>query len=82
MSTKKESFKSFEELDCWKACRDVRQYVAKLVKKYPPEEKFRIVDDMLRAADLPLIILRRDLGVSTTRKMFNSAVIPEVLCMN
>ncbi|MEK6691577.1 MAG: four helix bundle protein [Nitrospirota bacterium] len=50
MSTKKESFKSFEELDCWKACRDVRQYVAKLVKKYPPEEKFRIVDDMLRAA--------------------------------
>jgi four helix bundle protein len=47
---KKESFKSFEELDCWRACRGIRQYVAKLVKKYPPKGKFRIVDDMLRAA--------------------------------
>jgi four helix bundle protein len=47
---KKNSFKSFEELDCWKACRAVRQYIAKLVKKYPMEEKFRLVDDMLRAS--------------------------------
>lgn len=50
MKEKKESFKSFEALDCWKACREVRLYIAKLVKKYPPEEKFRLVDDMLRAA--------------------------------
>lgn len=50
MNKKKESFRSFEELDCWKACRGVRQYIANLVKKYPAEEKFRLVDDMLRAA--------------------------------
>lgn len=50
MDKRKGSFKSFEELDCWKACRGVRQYVTKLVKKYPAEEKFRLVDDMLRAA--------------------------------
>ncbi|MFH0812533.1 MAG: four helix bundle protein [Pseudomonadota bacterium] len=50
MNEKKKSFKSFEELDCWKACRGLRQYISKLVKKYPPEEKFRLVDDMLRAA--------------------------------
>ena len=50
MNNKKDSFKSFEELDCWKACRAARQYIAKLVKKYPVEEKFRLVDDMLRAS--------------------------------
>jgi len=44
------SFKSFEELDCWEACRDVRRFVTELVKKYPKEEKFAIVDDMKRAA--------------------------------
>jgi four helix bundle protein len=46
----KESFKSFEELECWKACTEVRRFISKLVKKYPPEEKFRLTDDMLRAA--------------------------------
>jgi four helix bundle protein len=47
---KMQSFKSFEELECWKACREVRQFIAELVKKYPNDEKFRLVDDMLRAA--------------------------------
>ncbi len=46
----KESFKSFEELECWKACRDVRRFIIELVKNYPKEEKFTIVDDMKRAA--------------------------------
>ena len=46
----KESFKSFEELDCWRACRDVRRYITKLISKYPAEEKFRLINDMLRAA--------------------------------
>ena len=46
----KESFRSFEELDCWKACTEVRRYISELVKKYPQEEKFGLVDDMKRAA--------------------------------
>jgi four helix bundle protein len=46
----KESFKSFEELDCWKACTEVRRYITKLVRKYPEEEKFGLVGDMKRAA--------------------------------
>ncbi len=50
MKKRKESYKSFEELDCWKACREVRLYIAKLVKKYPSDEKYRLVDDMLRVA--------------------------------
>jgi len=48
--TKKESFKTFEELECWKACTEVRRFIAELVKKYPKEEKYRLVDDMLRAS--------------------------------
>ncbi len=47
---KKESFKSFEELECWKACREVRKFIAELIKKYPNDEKYRLVDDMLRAS--------------------------------
>ena len=49
-SNNKGSFKSFEELDCWKACREVRQYIAKLVKKYPKDEKYRLVDNMIRSS--------------------------------
>jgi four helix bundle protein len=47
---KRESYRSFEELDCWKACTEVRRFVIKLLKSYPKEEKFALVDDMKRAA--------------------------------
>lgn len=46
----KGSLRSFEELECWQACRKVRQYISKLVKSYPKDEKYRIVDDMIRAS--------------------------------
>jgi len=49
-SSKKKRFTSFEELDSWKACAEVRRFISKLVKKYPQEEKFRLVDNMMRAA--------------------------------
>jgi four helix bundle protein len=44
------SFKSFEDLQCWQACREVRLFVSELVKCYPKEERFSIVDNMKRAA--------------------------------
>jgi four helix bundle protein len=50
LKREKESFKSFEELDCWKACTDVRRFIITLVKKFPKEERFALVDDMKRAA--------------------------------
>jgi four helix bundle protein len=43
-------FRSFEDLECWKACTEVRRFITELVKKYPKEEKFGIVGDMKRAA--------------------------------
>ena len=45
-----DSFKSFEDLECWKACTEVRRFITELVKKYPKDERFAIVDDMKRAA--------------------------------
>ena len=46
----KTSYKSFEDLECWKACTDVRRYIMKLVKTFPADEKFSLVDDMKRAS--------------------------------
>ena len=44
------SFKTFEDLQCWQACRDVRIFIANLVRSYPKEETYSIVDNMKRAA--------------------------------
>ena len=50
MKKKKKSFKSFEDLECWKACTDVRRFISELVKNFPKEEKFALIDNMKRAA--------------------------------
>ncbi|NQU34410.1 MAG: four helix bundle protein [Bacteroidetes bacterium] len=41
---------SFEELDCWKACRIVRNEVKLTIKKFPPEEKYALSDNMRRSS--------------------------------
>lgn len=46
-----QSIRSFEDLDCWRACRRLRQYVARqVVPALPREEKYRLADQLLRAA--------------------------------
>jgi four helix bundle protein len=46
-----ESLKSFEELECWKACRTLRNFVSReLIPALPAEEKYRLCDQLLRAA--------------------------------
>lgn len=42
--------KTFEELECWKAGREIRKNVSKLVKAFPEDEKRRLVDQMLRCS--------------------------------
>ena len=44
------NFRSFEDLQCWQACREVRIFIAELVNKYPKEEKYSLVDNMKRAS--------------------------------
>lgn len=42
---------SFEDLECWKACRDLRLFVAKeILAILPKEERYRLGDQILRAA--------------------------------
>lgn len=45
-----ESLKSFEDLECWKAATEVRRFIMKLAKKFPPKEKYSLGDDMIRAS--------------------------------
>ena len=44
------TFESFEELDCWKAAKEVRLNIEKIISKLPAQEKFDLVDNMRRAA--------------------------------
>ncbi len=42
---------SFEDLECWKQCRVLRLFVAKeVVPNLPKEERYRLGDQILRAA--------------------------------
>src|ERR1700745_682265 len=43
--------RTFEELDCWKHCRNLRLFVARQVMpSLPKEERYRLGDQVLRAA--------------------------------
>ena len=45
-----EALRSFEDLECWKACVDLRKYLGSLVKKFLAEEKFALISQIKRAA--------------------------------
>ena len=41
----------FEDLDCWKACRELRVFVTReITPQLPTEERYRLVDQLIRAA--------------------------------
>lgn len=42
--------KSFEDLNCWKMGRDLRNEVRDLIKTFPEFEKFELVSQMRRAS--------------------------------
>ena len=42
--------KSFKELEAWKKCRELRKDISQLTKKSPAEEKYKLVDQMIRAS--------------------------------
>ncbi len=46
-----DTIKTFEDLECWKACRALRLFVAKtVIPVLPKEERFGLANQMLRAA--------------------------------
>ncbi len=78
----RDSFKSFEDLECWKTCTEVRRFITKLVKTFPKEEKFALVDDMKRAARSSTHNISEGFGRFHFRKIFNFADKVEVPFMN
>lgn len=46
----KNKISSFEELECWKACREVRRFVSGIIRKFPIEERYALTDGMRRAS--------------------------------
>jgi four helix bundle protein len=42
--------KTFEELDCWKMSTSLRRKSSKLVRRFPQEEKYKLVDQIIRAS--------------------------------
>ncbi|MBI3601128.1 MAG: four helix bundle protein [Nitrospinae bacterium] len=40
----------FRNLDVWKKGKEIRIFIFNLVKKFPDEEKYRLVDQMIRAS--------------------------------
>jgi four helix bundle protein len=42
--------KSFTDLECWKACREVRNRFSGIIKSLPAEEKYALADGMRRAS--------------------------------
>lgn len=41
---------SFTELETWKQARKIRSVVSDLVKSFPPDEKFRLTDQIIRCS--------------------------------
>jgi four helix bundle protein len=44
------SIQSFEDLDVWKVCRELRIRMAALARTFPKEEKYRLMDQVIRAS--------------------------------
>lgn len=76
----RKSLKSFDELECWKACTEARRFITELVKKYPKEERFSLVDDMKRAARPTT--LPRGMGAFITRRTYSSVGLAVVHYMS
>jgi four helix bundle protein len=43
-------FRDFKKLEVWLQCKDIRQYVWELCKRFPADEKYRLSDQMIRAS--------------------------------
>ena len=41
---------TFEDLEVWQLARELRKEISSLVKTFPPEEKYRLIDQMIRAS--------------------------------
>jgi four helix bundle protein len=43
-------YTDFRDLEAWQLCREIRKKVWTLTRKFPPEEKYRLADQMVRSS--------------------------------
>ena len=46
----KSAIQTFEDLDAWKVCKDLRAHVAKTCQAFPRDERHRLADQLIRAS--------------------------------
>ena len=44
------NLRSFEDLECWKICREFRKEMKELTKKFPLDEKYKLTDQLIRSS--------------------------------
>jgi len=76
MESKK--IRSFEDLECWKACREIRNRFSLLIKKLPYQERNALADGIRRASRSITENIAEGYGRSIIRKTFSSVDIQEV----
>ena len=74
--------RSFEDLECWKACREVRRFIYKLVKKFPKEELYGLVQDMRRPARSTTHNIAEGMADIIIKGIFSFAVTVAAPCTN
>ena len=47
---KQSIIRTFEDLDVWKVCRDLRTQIATIARTFPKEEQYRLRDQLIRAS--------------------------------
>jgi four helix bundle protein len=40
---------TFEDLETWKSAKELRKAISKFVKTFPNDERFRLVDQIIRS---------------------------------
>ncbi len=71
---------SFEDLDVWKRCRELKNIFIKLAKSFPKDERFRLTDQLVRAARSVTNNIAEGYGRFHYKE--NTAELAEVHCMN
>ena len=74
---------SFEDLDCYKQAVELRRNLSVVVRSFPKDEKFQLVDQIKRASrSVTANIAEGDMVVIIIKNTCNSAGKAEDHCMN
>jgi four helix bundle protein len=73
------SLKSFEDLECWKAVRELRMFVAQnIIPKFPVEEKYALTSQLRCSSRSVSDNIAEGYGRFTIKKIFNLVELVEV----